>query len=201
MKTFLKTTAIALALAGAAVAAPASAHDEDYVFDLVASAGVSQCLPAASGKVRIEPGRNAEEMTVKVQGLPADTEFDVFVIQVPNLPFGMSWYQGDISTNRHGNGRARFVGRFNAETFVVAPNVAKAPVVHTTPIADASSNPQTAPVHTYHIGIWFNSPEDARKAGCPTAVTPFNGEHNAGVQVLNTSNFPDEGGPLGRIAP
>src|SRR6266704_6198040 len=27
-------------------------------------------------------------------------------------------------------------------------------------------------------------------------VTPFNGEHNAGIQVLNTSNFPDDFGPL-----
>jgi hypothetical protein len=26
--------------------------------------------------------------------------------------------------------------------------------------------------------------------------TPFNGEHNAGLQVLNTSNFPDDHGPL-----
>jgi hypothetical protein len=27
-------------------------------------------------------------------------------------------------------------------------------------------------------------------------VTPFNGEHDAGIQVLNTANFPEEAGPL-----
>jgi hypothetical protein len=27
-------------------------------------------------------------------------------------------------------------------------------------------------------------------------VTAFNGEHNAGIQVLNTSNFADDHGPL-----
>jgi hypothetical protein len=26
--------------------------------------------------------------------------------------------------------------------------------------------------------------------------TPFNGEHNAGIQVLNTASFPDANGPL-----
>jgi hypothetical protein len=32
-------------------------------------------------------------------------------------------------------------------------------------------------------------------------VTPFKGEHNAGVQVLNTSNFPKEEGPLSQLQP
>ena len=44
--------------------------------------------------------------------------------------------------------------------------------------------------------ILFNSPTDAGNAECPSTVTPFNGEHNVGVQVLNTSNFPDLQGPL-----
>jgi len=45
------------------------------------------------------------------------------------------------------------------------------------------------------------NPYDAAKAGCPNTVTPFNGEHNAGVQVLNTSNYPDDQGPLRQLAP
>jgi hypothetical protein len=53
----------------------------------------------------------------------------------------------------------------------------------------------------YHLGLWFNSPDDAKNAGCPSTVTPFNGEHNAGVQVLNTSNFPDLQGPLVNVTP
>jgi hypothetical protein len=125
------------------------------------------------------------------------------VIQRPVAPFGLSWYQGDIETNRFGVGFGSFVGRFSIETFIVAPpngqlpGVALAPTPHKNPpFPDASSNPQTFPVHTYHLGLWFNSPLDAQKAGLPGTVTPFNGEHNAGVQVLNTSNFPDLEGPL-----
>jgi hypothetical protein len=51
-------------------------------------------------------------------------------------------------------------------------------------------------VQIYHLGLWFNSTADATKAGCPGTATTFNGEHNAGVQVLNTGKFPDDQGPL-----
>ena len=32
---------------------------------------------------------------------------------------------------------------------------------------------------------------DAKKAGCADTVTPFNGDHDAGVQVMSTRNAPD----------
>jgi hypothetical protein len=31
------------------------------------------------------------------------------------------------------------------------------------------------------------------------AVTPFNGEHDAGVQVLNSGDFPETAGPLRKV--
>ncbi|MBV9488461.1 MAG: hypothetical protein JO069_01890, partial [Verrucomicrobia bacterium] len=133
---------------------------------------------------------------------PPNTDFDFFVIQVPNLPFGLSWYQGDIETNRNGVGYGRFIGRFSIETFIVAPGVAQAPPdpFHDPKrIPDATENPKTNPVQTYHLGLWFNNPQDVVKAGGPNTVTPFNGEHDAGVQVLNTGEFPNQAGPLKRI--
>jgi hypothetical protein len=124
------------------------------------------------------------------------------VIQVPKAPFGLAWYQGDIVTNSNGVGYGRFVGRFNIETFIVAPGVALAPLVfNDPPFPDASQNPATNPVQLYHLGLWFNDPKDAVKAGAAGTVTRFNGEHNAGVQVLNTSNFPDDFGPLRHFNP
>jgi hypothetical protein len=66
---------------------------------------------------------------------------------------------------------------------------------------DASENPATPPVHTYHLGLWFNSPADAVAAGCPGNVTPFNGDHTAGIQVLSTRNFPADQGPLRQLTP
>ena len=192
---------MAAALAGIA-AKPAMAHPP-VTFDMVRSPGIvaAGCVPNASAKVTIKPAGPVEIMTVRVQGLPPHTNFDFFVIQVPNAPFGLSWYQGDIETNAHGNAEQTFIGRFNEETFIVAPGIASAPFVHNNAFPDATSNPQTGPVHTYHLGLWFNSSNDAVSVGCPGAVTPFNGEHNAGVQVLNTSQFPNAEGPLRQVKP
>ncbi len=68
----------------------------------------------------------------------------------------------DIETDDDGSASQRFIGRFNIETFIVAPGSAPAPVVHDQPpFPDASENPATFPVHTSHLGLWFNSPADA----------------------------------------
>jgi hypothetical protein len=64
------------------------------------------------------------------------------------------------------------------------------------PFPDANINPAFEPLHTFHLGLWFGSPDDAALAGCANTVTRFNGEHTAGIQVLNTGNFPDDQGPL-----
>jgi hypothetical protein len=54
--------------------------------------------------------------------------------------------------------------------------------------------------HTFHLGLWFGTPAAAVAAGCPNTVTPFNGDHTAGIQVLSTRNFGDATGPLRRLA-
>jgi hypothetical protein len=61
-------------------------------------------------------------------------------------------------------------------------------------------NPTTAPVHTFHLGLWFNSPDDAAAAGCLDTVTPFNGDHTAAIHILSTRNFARIG-PLSRLRP
>jgi len=186
--------------------ASAAPKENSIEFDMVRSAAVAgagdRCLPDASAEVRVRSKGPVETMNVDVEGLPANTEFDFFVIQVPNKPFGLAWYQGDIETDSKGEGHGKFVGRFNIETFIVAPGSAAAPVVHNDgPNPDADHNPATPPVHTFHLGLWFNSSADAVKANCPADVTPFNGDHNAGIQVLSTRDAPDNQGPLSRLSP
>ena len=162
------------------------------------------CLPNAHGEVTVVSLGDTEQMDVDVEGLPPNTEFDFFVIQIPNAPFGLAWYQGDITTGGLGRGHRRFLGRFNIETFIVAqpPGGQVAPFVHRQPpFPDATMNPATEPIHTYHLGLWFGSPQDAFAAGCPNTVTRFNGEHNAGIQVLSTRQFADRNGPLRSLRP
>lgn len=180
------------------------AFDDDAYgpkFDMVVSAGAKTCLPNAKGTVRITPSGPVEIMDVTLEGLPPNAGFDFFVIQVPKAPFGVAWYQGDIQTNKNGRAHGHFIGRFNIETFAVAPGSAPAPVVFNGPFPDANLNPPFNPIQMYHLGLWFDSPQAAQAAGCPATVTPFNGEHNAGIQVLNTSNFPDDHGPLRNVNP
>ena len=190
---------MAAAAACAVTAMPAHAGTRNANFHMVRSPAldtVPACVPDATAKVTINSKGVTETMTVDVDGLPPNTGFDFFVLQQPNAPFGMAWYQSDLETDQYGHGSVKVVGRFSIETFLVAPGSVAAPQTEPT---DASSNPVTAPIQMYHLGLWFNSPADAVAAGCPGSVTPFNGEHDAGVQVLNTSNFGDLTGPLLKI--
>jgi hypothetical protein len=196
MKRFFTTSSIALVMLVSAFQHVQAARTS-ITFPMVVSAGAKTCLPKATGRV-IDASRGpVEELTVLVSGLPPNTDFDFFSIQVPNAPFGLAWYNGDIETDGRGVGVGHFVARYNVETFIVSPGVAPAPQVFTKrPFPDAKQGVKVGPVQLYHLGLWFNSPADAKKAGCADTVTPFNGEHNAGIQVLNTGTFPDLKGPL-----
>jgi hypothetical protein len=200
-------------MSAALVLAPSIAQATHINFPMIVSPGARTCLPNAKAQVDIiseTPDGQAEDMNIVASGLPANTGFDFFVIQLPNAPFGLSWYQGDMKTDSGGFATQHFKGRFSIETFIIAPGVGPAPqVFNDPPFPDASQNPKTVgpdgstpgPVQTYHLGLWFNSPTDAKNAGCPSTVTPFNGEHNAGIQVLNTANYPDTRGPLFTLSP
>jgi hypothetical protein len=177
-------------------ATPSPTPSNTFSFEMIPSAGLPTTLQKAKAKVIVHSQGPTEVMEVFVCGLPANTDFDFFIIQQPAKPFGLSWYQGDINTDDQGKGFALFIGRFSIETFIVSPGTVAAPVVFENAFPDSDIGTTVGRVHTYHCGLWFNSPADALKAGAPGTVTPFNGEGNAGVQVLNTANFPDLAGPL-----
>jgi hypothetical protein len=160
------------------------------------------CLPDAKGTIEIFKEGPVEKMIVSVQGMPKNKDFDVFVIQAPDNPFGLTWYQGDLETGKDGTGSQQYVGRFNIETFIVGVGTTAAPVIHHSPIPDGSiNNAQNDPIHTFHVGLWFNSVQDQVDAGCGSdPPTPFNGDHTAGEQVLTT--VPVNGlGPLAQVQP
>jgi hypothetical protein len=180
--TFLAlATAVAVGIAATAPVSKAAANDST-TFNMVKSAGAASCLnPAARGRVTISDLGEVQNMHVEVFNLPAKTDFTLFVINTPNAPFTPAWYQGDLTTDANGNGVMDVTGIFSDETFILNPGV---PAV---------------PVELHHLGMWFADPAAAGAAGCPANVTPFDGDHEAGIQVLNTSNFGITKGPLGRI--
>jgi hypothetical protein len=188
-----------LCLISVALSANAESAESDpnvFAFDMVPSAAAQSCLPgnprARVRLVKSVQNGQAQRLHVQLSGLPANDTFTLFIIQVPLAPFGLVWYQADIDTDAHGNGAARVVGIFSDETFIMAPGIASAPKKFDD---DETSNPLTGPVQLYHLGVWFADPDEGAKAGCP-GQTKFDGDHIAGVQVLNTSNFPDDDGPL-----
>ena len=185
----LATTGVVALAISLATATGATATDSSFSFDLVpSSAAISACLPNASGHVTITTGALNDIMKVTISGMPHNTGFDLFVIQQPGAPFGVSWYQTDIHASSTGTGTATVRGVFDSETFSVSPG----------------GTTTFAPTHQYHLGLWFNSPKVPFNLGCePGAttpiVTPFNGNQNAGIQVLNTAEFPVNAGPLSNV--
>src|SRR5215472_2760774 len=195
MKQFALIAASVAALAS--VQAAAQSTTTTSIFLMTVSKGASACLPQASGNDH--SFGDAENLEVVVAGLPPNTGFDFFIIQVPNAPFGAAWYMGDISTDANGFGVGNFVGPFSREPFIISSGAVPAPNEFPDPpavVPEGTAGVQTNPVQMYHLGLWFDSAADAAKAGCPATATPFNGEHNAGIQVLNTAIFPDLQGPL-----
>jgi hypothetical protein len=201
MKPFVLIAALVAALAPI----QAQAQPKTIKFPMTVSAGASTCLPNAHATVIDHTFGKFENLEVFVKGLPPNTGFDLFSIEVPNAPFGLAWYIGDINTDSDGVGVGNFVGRFNIETFVISPGIPMAPPPNVFPkppafVPEATVGIMTNPVQLYHLGLWFNSASDAANAGCSPTPTPFNGEHNAGTQVLNTAHaFPDttdSNGPL-----
>jgi len=189
-KTGAVVAAVGLAAssgAAASAAAPSAASSFSFPLD-PSSAAISACLPNPSGHATITPGTLNDTMKVTVTGMPANTGFDLFVIQQPTAPFGVSWYQTDVQTNQYGTGSATVRGVFDVETFSVSPG----------------GTTTFSPTHQYHLGLWFNDPNVPFNLGCePGAtspiITPFNGEQHAGIQALNTAQFPVNAGPLSRV--
>jgi len=177
------------AASAAPVATPAAAsHDGSFTFPLVPSPGIKACVPHLGGFVTITPGSQNDVMQVSIFGAPRDADFDLFVIQQPLKPFGVSWYQSDVNADDHGVGHATVRGIFNDETFSVS----------------LGGTTAFAPTHQYHLGLWFDDPSVPFNLGCePGAkapiVTPFNGTQDAGIQALNTSTFPVNAGPLSKV--
>src|SRR6266852_6207164 len=103
--------AIAAMLAVALPLGVATAGEKKFEFNMQpSSAAISACLPRASGEVTIATGDLNDKMVVRVSGLAPDTGYDLFVIEIPHSPFGISWYQSDVQTDKHGRGHATVRG-------------------------------------------------------------------------------------------
>src|SRR5215212_11294758 len=121
-----------LSLLVVALAATAAFAVDSKTFNMVRSqtAVANDCLVGARAHVDVTTTPTDQQiMDVTVNHAPKNTEFELFVTQQPNAPFGVSWYQADFDTNKYGHGEVRARGIFSEELFAVAPGSVDAPQV------------------------------------------------------------------------
>jgi hypothetical protein len=130
-----------------------------------------------------------------VKNVKPNLAFDMFTVEkTPLLPdgspnpaflnFGMAWYQSDLQAGPKGNASATIKTILLDQIFGL----------------DQSTN--LPPTNTFHLGFWFNDPNDAAACGFDvTRPTPFNGEHKAGpLAMVSLPNAATTLGPLCRNA-
>ena len=145
-------------------------------FSLVpASAAVAKCLPDATADVTVlhkEDTLGVDTLHVDASGLPPDTDFAVFLTSADAFatpPFGAAEYIGDFTTNAAGIGSLK-VDAIVAEAFVST-------LVGTTRVrADVD-----------HLVFWFADPAQAQAACGLTAITPFDGDGQAGPAAMSSA--------------
>jgi hypothetical protein len=141
--------------------------------------------------VTVVRGKLNDVLILHARHLKPNLAFDLFTTQNSNLlsngqpnpnfkNFGLAWYQSDLQADNNGNADVTI------ETILLDQIFGFDPVVG------------LPPTNTFHVGFWFNNPEDAASCGFdPTKPTPFNGEHKAGPNaMMSVPNSQTNLGPL-----
>jgi len=137
------------------------------------------CLAAPHGgtpivRATVERGELNDKLTLQLSHFKPGLQFDLFTVQRspqradgtadPQFHnFGLAWYQSDVQVDGNGAGNVTINTILLDQIFGFDPDVS------------------LAPTNTFHVGFWFNDPNDAAPCGFDTTKpTPFNGEHHAG---------------------
>ena len=197
-KKFILVAAVA-AVAFAVSAHTAAAQSNTVQFKLYPNPKFVSCLgepggPTPTATVKVTRGALADTLTIQAKNLRPNLAFDMFTVQRSNLlsdgtadpnftNFGLAWYQSDLEADSTGKFTANIKTILLDQIFGFDADL---------------SNPN--PINTFHIGFWFNNPNDANVDGCTfdvTKPTPFNGEHMAGpVAMISVPNATTNLGPL-----
>ena len=190
----------ALAVATLSGAAIAQDKVDEISFDLVPNPAVINCLRANDSETpkahaTVVRGKLNDTLVLDLDGIKPGLGFDLFTVQrSPFLAdgspdpkfkdifkgsFGLAWYQSDIQIGKNtDDGHVRIKTILLDQIFGFDPDVA------------------LPPTNTFHVGFWFNNPQDITGCGDPTKTTPFNGEHNAGPFAMISLPTKSGLGPL-----
>ena len=196
--------ALAATIVGGVLPAAASAQDkkDEISFDLVVNPSMVGCLSKSASeqpkaRATVIRGKLNDTLILDLDGFKPGLAFDLFTVQrspflsdktpdpsfkkVFKGSFGLAWYQSDIQIGKQtDDGQVRIKTILLDQIFGFDPAVS------------------LAPTNTFHVGFWFNDPNDAVACGFdPTKPTPFNGEHTAGpLAMISTPDAKTNLGPL-----
>jgi hypothetical protein len=187
-------------LTAMAVSGVASAQDkkDEISFNLLPNPQTVECLRAnhyeePRARATVIRGKLNDTLILDLDGIKPGLAFDLFTVQRsffqangtkdPKFTgsFGLAWYQSDIQIGKHtDDGHVRIKTILLDQIFGFDPEVA------------------LPPTNTFHVGFWFNNPEDAVACGFDASKpTPFNGEHKAGpFAMLSVPDAKTGLGPL-----
>jgi hypothetical protein len=168
-------------------------------FDLVPNPATLQCLRAnyneePRARATVVRGKLNDTLILDLEGIKPGLAFDLFTVQhSPFLAdgakdpaftgsFGLAWYQSDIQIPVDSDR-----GHVRISTILLDQ------------IFGFDADTGLPPTNTFHVGFWFNNPQDL--ASCPAFnpknPTPFNGEHKAGPFAMISR--PQPGSQLGPL--
>ena len=181
---------------------------DETTFTLKPNPAFLACLSGGStapkATVHVKRGELNDTALIRVTGLKPNLQFDLFTVQRSPLDsggapvagfkgFGLAWYQSDLSADGDGNAKVVIktilldqIFGFDADA---APTQVAGPATVTTVLK---------PTNTFHMGFWFNNPDDAAPCGFDVSKpTPFNGQHRAGpLAMISLPVEPQNLGPL-----
>jgi hypothetical protein len=195
---------IGLALSATAIL-PASSvvadHEEASFPLVVANSSLLPCLAEnpsdpkrpPTAEVSVERGDLNDTLKLHLRNVKPGLAFDLFTIQNsnkladktpdPNFKnFGLAWYQSDVQADSDGNANVTIKTILLDQIFGFDPAVG------------------LGPTNTFHVGFWFNNPNDAAACGFDVShPTPFNGQHQAGpLAMISVPDAQTGLGPLCR---
>jgi hypothetical protein len=176
---FLGAVAVGLGIAAAMpafqqTAAMAFKSDSVQLNLTPSSAQLAACMPNArvTVTVRLNTDRQGFDVfRVRAQGLPPNTAFTAFLLEQAGPPFGAAEYIGDFTSNSRG-------GADNIFKLIVAE-------AFSSTLVDGNRTR----VELNQVGAWFADPagDDFCFGPGGGAVTPFDGDNEAGVQAFNSA--------------
>ena len=178
--------ALGIAVAAATAESALAADGDTIRFQLFPNKSVVHCLAASDAvtptvDVVVRRGRLNDKMKLYLKNFKPGLNFDLFTVQrSPQLAdgaadpefvagrFGLAWYQSDIHVNEDDDSEGE-------------PSKVEIKTILLDQIFGFDSDVALPPTNTFHVGFWFNDPNDAADCGFNVnKPTPFNGEHRAG---------------------